>query len=109
MDVWRHLHPDLHAYTGLNPDGSLYPRIDFIGFPSTWLHLVSSCSIVPRPFSDHDTVYLGFPIPEPFPLGPGRWKVNVSILRDPVFFQTVSDFWPRWRSRKLSFSFLQDW
>ena len=109
LDVWRHLHPDLHAYTGLNPDGSLYPRIDFIGFPSTWLHLVSSCSIVPRPFSDHDAVYLGFPIPESFPLGPGRWKVNVSILRDPVFFQTVSDFWPRWRSRKPSFSFLQDW
>ena len=109
LDVWRHLHPDLHAYTGLNPDGSLYPRIDFIGFPSTWLHLVSSCSIVPRPFSDHDAVYLGFPIPESFPLGPRRWKVNVSILRDPVFFQTVSDFWPRWRSRKPSFSFLQDW
>ena len=58
LDVWRHLHPDLHAYTGLNPDGSLSPRIDFIGFPSTWPHLVSSCSLVPRPFSDHDAVYL---------------------------------------------------
>ena len=25
------------------------------------------------------------------------------------FFQTVSDFWPRWRWRKPSFSSLQDW
>ena len=33
--------PTLHAYTWLKPDGSLSPGIDFIGFPSTWLHLVS--------------------------------------------------------------------
>ena len=35
--------------------------------------------------------------------------MNVSILRDSVFFQTVSDFWPRWRSRKPSFSSLWHW
>ena len=112
LDVWRHLHPDLRAYAWLKPDGSFSPRIDCIGFPSTWLHLVSvllfCCSIVPWHFSDHDAVFLGFSIPESFPGGPGRWKLNVFILRDPVFFQTVSDFWPRWRSRKPSFSSLQD-
>ena len=70
---------------------------------------MSSCSIVPCPFSDHDAVFFGFSIPESFPRGPGRCKLNVSILRDLVFFQTVSDFWPRWRSRKPSFSFLQNW
>ena len=79
------------------------------GFPSTWLHLVSSCSIVPCPFSDHEAVLLRFSIPESFPRGPGRWKLNVSILRNPVFFQTVSDFWPRLRSRAPSFSSLQHW
>ena len=84
-------------------------RIDLIDFPSTWLHLVSSCFIVLCPFSDHDAVFLGFSIPESFPRGPGRWKLNVSILRDPVFFQTVSDFCPGWRSRKPLFSSLQDW
>ena len=88
-DVWRHLHPDLHAYTWLKPDGSLSPPIDFIGFLSTWFYLVSSCSIVQYPFSDPDAVFLGFSIPESFPRGPGKWKLNVSILRDCVFFQTV--------------------
>ena len=68
-----------------------------------------SCSIVPYPFSDHDAVFLGFSIPDFFPRGPGRWKLNVSILRDHVFFQAVCDFWPRWRSRKPSFSYRQDW
>ena len=89
--------------------GSLSSRIDLIGSPSTWLYLVSSCSIVPGPFSDHDAVFLGFSIPDPFPRGPGRWKLNVSILRDPVFFQSVSECWPRWRSRNPSFSSPQDW
>ena len=76
LNVWRDLHPDLRAYTWLKTDGSLSSRIDLIGFPSTWLHLVSSCSIVPCPFSDQDAVFLGFSIPESFPRGPGRWKLN---------------------------------
>ena len=86
LDVWHHLHPDLRAYTRLKPDGSLSSRIDLIGFPSICLHLVSSCSVVPCPFSYHDAVFLGFSIPELFPRGPGKWKLNVWILRDPVFF-----------------------
>ena len=109
LDVWCHLHPDLRAYTWLKPDCSLSSRIDLIDFPSTWLHLESSCFIVLCPFSDHDAVFLGFSIPESFLRGTGRWNLNVSSLRDPVFFQTVSDFWSRWRSRKPSFSSLQDW
>ena len=92
LDVWRHLHPDLRAYTWLKPDGSLSSRIDLIGFLSICLHLVSSCPIVPCPFSDHDAVFLGFSIPELFPRGPGRWKLNVSIPRDPVFFFFLFNF-----------------
>ena len=103
LDVWHHLHPDLRAYTRLKPDGSLSSRIDLIGFSSTCLHLVSSCSIVSCPFSHHDAVFPGFSIPELFPRGPGRWRLNVSILRDPVFFQTFSDFRPRQKSAKSSF------
>ena len=79
LDVWRHLHPDLRSYTWLKPDGSLSPHIDLIGFPSTWLHLVSSFSIVPCHFSDHNAVFLGFSIPESFPRGPGRWKLGSCL------------------------------
>ena len=35
LDVWRHLHLDLRAYTWLKPDGSLSSCMDLIGFPST--------------------------------------------------------------------------
>ena len=82
LDVWRHLHPDLRSFTWLKPDGSLSSHIDLIGFPSTWLHLVSSCSIVPCPFSDHNAVFLGFSIPESFPRGPGRWKLGSCLSRN---------------------------
>ena len=92
LDVWRHLHPDLRAYTWLKPDGSLSSRIYLIGFLSICLQLVSSCPIVPCPFSDHDAVFLGFSIPELFPRGPGRWKLNVSIPRDPAFFFFLFNF-----------------
>ena len=76
LDVWRHLNPDLRAYTWLKPDGSLSSRIKLIFFPSAWLHLVSSCFIVPCPFSNHDAVFLGFSIPESFPCGPGRLETE---------------------------------
>ena len=108
-DVWHHLHPDLHAYIWLKPDGSLSSRINLIGFSSIWLHLVSSCSILPCPVSDHDAVFLGFSVPELIPRGPGKWKLNISILKDPAFIKAISDFWPRWRLLKRSSPSLQDW
>ena len=55
-------------------------------------------SLITMPFSSA-SLSLNF-----FPRVHGRWK-----LMEPVFFQSVSDFWPRWRSRKLSFSSLQHW
>ena len=69
---------------------------------------MSSCSIVPWPFSDHDAVFLGFSIPEPIRRGPCRWKLNVSILKDAAFIKAVSDFLPTCRFRKRSFPSLQD-
>ena len=78
LNVWRHLHTDLRAYTWLKPDGSLSSHIDLIGFPFTWLHLVSSCSIVPCPFSDHDAVFPGFSIPDIFSSWP--WQMETECF-----------------------------
>ena len=59
-------------------------------------------SLITMPFSPASLSLISFL------RGSGRWKLNVSILRDPVFLQTVSDFWPRWRSCKPTFSSFQD-
>ena len=72
-DVWHSLHPSTVAFTWLKPDGVLSSRIDIIGCPSPWLHLVDLCQIFPCPFSDHAAVTLLCALPYPIPRGPGRW------------------------------------
>ena len=107
IDIWRSLHPATVAFSWLRPDGTLSSRIDFIGCPYAWIHLVQSCDMLACPFSDHCAVLLSVPIPEPTPRGPGHWKFNVSTLRDAGFRSSVSDFWAGWRTRKQSFDSLQ--
>ena len=109
LDIWRSLHPSTVAFSWLRPDGSSSSRIDLIGCPYPWVHLVRFCDLMPCPFSDHSAVVLSVPIPEPIPRGPGRWKLNVSILSDESFGVSVRSFWERWRARKSSFINVQTW
>ena len=51
--------------------------------PYVWVPSVSSCDIVPCPFSDHCGVFLSVSVPDVVPPGPGLWKLNTSILEDP--------------------------
>lgn len=109
VDIWRSLHPSTTAFSWLRPDGAFSSRIDLIGCPYPWIHLVQSCELVACPYSDHCAVVLSVPVPEPTPRGPGRWKLNVSVLGDDHFKSSVSNFWSVWRTRKGSFDSLQVW
>ena len=109
IDIWRSLHPATVAFSWLRSDGTLSSKIDLIGCPYAWIHLVQSCDMLACPFSDHCAVFLSVPIPEPIPRGPGRWKLNISILKDAGFRSSVSDFWAGWKTRKQSFDSLQLW
>lgn len=82
---------------------------DLIGCPTSWLHLVASCEILPCPFSDHSAVSLQCEIPVPFPRGPGRWILNTAILSDADFVSSVRDFWQVWKLKKSAFSSLSKW
>lgn len=108
-DIWRSVHPDSVAFTWLRPDGSQSSRIDLIGCPTSWLHLVASCEILPCPFSDHSAVSLQCEIPVPFPRSPGRWILNTAILSDADFVSSVRDFWQVWKLKKSAFSSLSKW
>ena len=72
VDIWRSLHPATIAFSWLRPDCALSSRIDFIGCPYPWIHLVQSCDMLACPFSNHCAVMLSVPIPEPTPRGHGR-------------------------------------
>lgn len=108
-DVWHILHPSQVGFSWTKSDGSFASRIDLVGCPFSWLHCVQACDLLSCPFSDHSAVLLKCPIPEPLPRGPGRWRLNISILSDVAFVNAVKAFWASWRRYKTSFDSLQSW
>ena len=108
-DLWRYLHPSSSCFTWSRPDGSLSSRIDFIGCPFVWLSSVSSCEIVPCPFSDHCAVLCSLSVPDVVPPGPGLWKLNVSVLEEECFVSLITCFWVDWRGQKYRFPSLAKW
>ena len=93
----------------MSPDGSVSSRIDLVGCPYVWVPSVSSCEIVPCPFSDHCAVLLCVTVPDVVPPGPGLWKLNISILEEVEYVRQVENFWSRWRDQKDRFPSLAKW
>ena len=102
-DIWRDLHRLTPDFTWENSDHSSASRIDLILCPAMWAPLVSSCNVVPCPFSDHAAVVLSSSPPVPIPRGPGRWKCNVSVFQDPELRSKIESFWLYWRTRQPFF------
>ena len=109
VDVWRCIHPQVKSFTWTRPDGSFLSRIDLIGVPSTWSCFAVSCDILACPHSDHCAVALSINIPSPAKLGPGFWKLNLSILTDPEYVECIHNFWSCWRLQKHLYNNLLLW
>ena len=109
IDTWRYLHPSSSGFTWFRPDGSLSSRIDLVGCPFVWVSSVSSCEIVPCPFSDHCAVVFCVSVPDVVPPGPGLWKLNISILEEEGFVNIVNNFWADWRRQKHRFPSPAKW
>ena len=109
IDIWRYLHPDSVGFTWTRWDGSLASRIDLCGVPYVWVSSVSSCEIVPCPFSDHCALLLSLSVPDVVPPGPGLWKLNISILAESAYFTLISSAWQDWRSSIPRFASLAKW
>ena len=102
-DIWRVMHPSIPGLTWHRPDGSHAARLDYIGVPDSWVPFVSSVVTIPCPFSDHCGLMLRVTAPCPLPRGPGRWKMNVSLLTDGDFLAAVECLWAEWRRKKASY------
>ena len=108
-DIWRYLHPTSKQFTWSTRNGSLSSCIDLIGCPVAWLPSMSSCEILPFPFSDHCAVLLSGSFPSLIPPWPGVWKLNISMLENDEYFELISSFWPSWKFHKSSFVSIMDW
>ena len=74
-----------------------------------WVSSVSSCDIVPCPFSDHCAVVFCVSVPDVVPPGPGLWKLNISVLEEEGYVDLVTNFWADWRRQNHRFSSLSKW
>ena len=107
-DIWRYLHPSSSGFTWSRWNGQFSSRIDLVGCPFSWVPSVSSCDIVPRPFSDQCAVFC-VSIPDTILSGPGLWKLNTSVLEEEDYIRLISGFWHGWRHRQSSFPSLAKW
>ena len=109
IDTWRYFHPSSSGFTWMSSDGSVSSRIDLIGCPYVWVPSVSSCDILPCPYSDHRAVLLRVTVPDVVPPGPGLWKLNISVLEDEDYVRQVGEFWSNWRGQRSRFPSLGKW
>lgn len=89
-DIWRKLHPKSREFTWFNSDPSIASVLDKFYISSDLTQFVSSLSISPCCFSDHDSVALVINYPTRAPQGPGLWKFNNSLLSDTDFCDHLS-------------------
>lgn len=109
IHIWQYLHPDSSGFTWTRWDGSIALRIDLCGVPYVWVSSVSSCAVVPCPFSDHCALLLSVSVPDVVPPGPGLWKLNTSILSEDAYFDLISAAWRNWRASIPRFPSLAKW
>ena len=109
VDIWRYLHPSSSCFKWTSPDGTLASCIEFVGCSFVWVSSVSSCDVIPCPFSDHRAVLSSISVPDVVPPGPGLWKLNTSILEDEGYVSAVANFWSGWRNMKDLYPLLAKW
>ena len=91
VDIWRKLHPQSREVSWFNPDFSIGTRLDKFFVTRNLVDSVSSCSITPCCFSDHDFVDLHFNLDNNSQHSPGLWKFNTSLLMDKDFCTLITE------------------
>ena len=83
-DIWRDLHPNLKQYTYLDKS-----RLDKFLVSSNFTNFVQNIKITHSGIkTDHKCVNMKL-LFENSKKGPGRWKLNTSILKDEAYVQNI--------------------
>ena len=94
--LWRQLHPGRIAYSWTHGSGDRASRIDMVWAPTAMADSIEECEYHPSFLIDS---------------GPGVWKFNTSLLKDPEYVSLVSSFWSHWQSLEHheDFASIMDW
>jgi len=94
VDAWRKFNPDKqqftwHMFNSVNPQRSCASRIDKFLVSKEIFVDAKSCQISQTTISDHSPVILTLQNIDSVERGRGVWKMNVSILKSPIFNREV--------------------
>ena len=89
-DILRNAMPDKALYTWHNSTKGISSRLDYWFISDSLLNDISNCYIKTELFTDHDSVHFTLnSSDESHDRGPGYWKFNVSLLRNPEYVALV--------------------
>ena len=108
IDIWRLQHPTDRVYTWNNRDFSIRSRLDRCYIPDE-LTQTGHAHIRACPHSDHSAAEVTINPPTQRKRGPGLWKLNVTVLQDPLYKDEMTSFLNYWPIRQSSFTNLLEW
>lgn len=109
-DVWRNFHCNERQYTWahVKENSISLARLDLFYCFKYQKQCFKSCYICPVGFSDHSMVvacvFINF-----VKIKSAYWHFNNALLEDAHFCKCFSFFWLGWKSKKSSFTSIQQW
>ena len=88
IDIWRVKNPHTKRYTWLQGLSNRQARLDYYLCNEELLNISSNEDIGYKYRSDHSPITITIAINDQ-KRGPGGWKFNNSLLRDPTFIKTI--------------------
>lgn len=109
VDIWRKTHGSATQCTWFNADKSIGSRLDKFFIAKDLVTNVIKCEILPCVFSDHDSVDLIFDVENVFSHGPGVWRLNLALLQDTDFCDTIVQTITKLVEYQRCFPSLHEW
>ena len=110
-DVWRHRYPNKQEYTWHCPHvgKDIRSRLDRIYTSPCFNASKNEVVIQPFSWSDHEAMVMKFSVPDQNQRGPGYWKLNTSVLKEPEYLNLIKTFWTEWKTQKSEYSSISQW
>ena len=91
LDIYREFNPSVKRYSWFKKDKTCLPkcaRLDFFLVSNSISPFVTECNINPAILTDHSIISLNINFSN-FKHGPGFWKFNNSLLKDPFYVKEI--------------------
>ena len=91
-DIWRNLNPNTECFTWRNKALKIQCRLDYFLISNDLNSLVTSCTILNSPETDHSAITLHLKSEDlKQDRGPGFWKFNNSLLQDSEYVTILQE------------------